>query len=208
MSQPVDELQPLSDQLKIRSIEVRGAEGPLPARLYTSGDAGAKRDSLIVFFHAGGFVSGDLEDADMFLRYLTDSNPEHAVLAAGYTLATVRPFPGSGGRRPRGAAVGQEKQGQARLDGQASDGGRDRSRRQSGGGVRADVARPGRPGTGWPDPDHADARPGLTTCSMREMQQAPELLDVADACAAAYRGYLPNAADRTTRMRRRCSRAV
>jgi acetyl esterase len=45
MSQPVDELQPLSDQLKIRSIEVRGAEGPLPARLYTSGDAGAKRDS-------------------------------------------------------------------------------------------------------------------------------------------------------------------
>jgi acetyl esterase/lipase len=38
--------------------------------------------------------------------------------------------------------------------------------------------------------------PGLTTCSMRELQ-APELLDVADACASAYRGYLPNAADRT-----------
>jgi len=38
--------------------------------------------------------------------------------------------------------------------------------------------------------------PGLTTCSMRAMP-AVEQAEVADACAAAYRGYLPNAADRT-----------
>ena len=30
-----DALPELSDRLKIRSLEVRGAEGPLPARLYT-----------------------------------------------------------------------------------------------------------------------------------------------------------------------------
>jgi acetyl esterase/lipase len=39
--------------------------------------------------------------------------------------------------------------------------------------------------------------PGLTTCSMRDLPAAPEMVEVADACAAAYRGYLPNAADRT-----------
>jgi acetyl esterase/lipase len=37
--------------------------------------------------------------------------------------------------------------------------------------------------------------PGLSTCSMRDMQHG-QVLEVADACAAAYRGYLPNAADR------------
>ena len=37
-----------------------------------SGDARQKRDTLTVFFHGGGFVEGDLEDTDMFLRFLAD----------------------------------------------------------------------------------------------------------------------------------------
>jgi acetyl esterase/lipase len=56
--------------LKIRELEVRGAQGPLAARLYLAGNSSAKRDALIVFFHGGGFVAGDLEEADEFLRHL------------------------------------------------------------------------------------------------------------------------------------------
>ena len=63
MNNPVEKLPTLSDQLKVRSLEVKGAEGPLAARLYTCGEAGLKRDALLVFFHSGGFVGGDLGDA-------------------------------------------------------------------------------------------------------------------------------------------------
>ena len=38
--------------------------------------------------------------------------------------------------------------------------------------------------------------PGLSTCSMREMPTCPDKARVFDECAAAYRGYLPHAADR------------
>jgi acetyl esterase/lipase len=39
--------------------------------------------------------------------------------------------------------------------------------------------------------------PGLSTCSMREMPTCPDKARVFDECAAAYRGYLPHAADRS-----------
>ena len=38
--------------------------------------------------------------------------------------------------------------------------------------------------------------PGLSTCSMRELPQDASAACVATTCAASYRGYLPNAADR------------
>jgi len=80
--------------LTTRELEVQGAAGLLGARLYMSSDApGVKRDSLIVFFHGGGFVAGDLEEADEFLRSLVACDPRHVVLASNYTLATASPFP-------------------------------------------------------------------------------------------------------------------
>jgi acetyl esterase/lipase len=39
--------------------------------------------------------------------------------------------------------------------------------------------------------------PGLSTCSMREVKLDDGMAEVADTCAASYRGYLPNGADRT-----------
>jgi acetyl esterase/lipase len=39
--------------------------------------------------------------------------------------------------------------------------------------------------------------PGLSTCSMREMPSCPDRAKVVDECVAAYRGYLPHAADRS-----------
>lgn len=192
-----DEALPqLSDTLKIRAIEVRGAEGTLPARVYTSGEAGIKRDSLIVFFHAGGFNSGDLDDADIFLRHLVDDSPDHIVLASGYTLATVRPFPAA--VEDAHAVLLWAKKNKAKL-------GWTGKRLlvagiEAGANLAAVCALMSRDRGGpalvgqlliMPMLD-----PGLSSWSMREMQNVPELLDVANACAVAYRGYLPNAADR------------
>ena len=51
---------PASDSaLNIRDMQVSGERDLLAARLYSSGPASVKRDSLIVFFHGGGFVAGD-----------------------------------------------------------------------------------------------------------------------------------------------------
>jgi acetyl esterase/lipase len=197
MNLPAEQLPELSGELKIRSLEVRGAEGPLPARLYTSGDAGAKRDSLIVFFHAGGFVSGDLEDADIFLRHMADDNPGHAVLAAGYTLATTSPFPAAVEDAHAVLLWAKKNKGKIGWSGKhllvaGIEAGANLA------AVCALMSRDrGGPALAGQILIMPMLDPGLSTCSMREMQAAPELLDVADACAAAYRGYLPNAADRT-----------
>ena len=196
MSSVAEPLPQLSDQLKVRGIEVKGAEGPLPARIYTCGEAGIKRDSLIVFFHAGGFNGGDLDDADIFLRHMANDSPDHIILASGYTLATVRPFPAAA--EDAHAVLVWAKKNKAKL-------GWTGKRLlvagiEAGANLAAVCALMSRDRGGpallgqilvMPMLD-----PGLSTWSMREMQNAPELLDVADACAAAYRGYLPNAADR------------
>jgi len=197
MNNPVEKLPTLSDQLKVRSLEVKGPEGPLAARLYTCGEAGLKRDALLVFFHAGGFVGGDLEDADIFLRHLADDSPHVAVLASAYTLATEKPFPAA--VEDAYAVLLWAKKNKAKLGWTGKQ--LLVAGIEAGANLAAVVAlmsrdRGGPALTGqvliMPMLD-----PGLTTCSMREMQAAPELLDVADACAKAYRGYLPNAADRT-----------
>ncbi|MES2348824.1 MAG: alpha/beta hydrolase [Pseudomonadota bacterium] len=197
MSGVAEPLPQLSDQLKVRGIEVKGAEGPLPARIYTCGEAGIKRDSLIVFFHAGGFNGGDLDDADIFLRHMANDSPDHIILASGYTLATVRPFPAAAEDAHAVLVWAKKNKGKLGWTG----------KRllvagiEAGANLAAVCALMSRDRGGpalmgqilvMPMLD-----PGLSTWSMREMQNAPELLDLADACAAAYRGYLPNAADRT-----------
>ena len=80
MSAVLDEVQLAVD---VREFEVGGADGPLAARLYLGSGAGApaKRDTLVVFFHGGGFVAGDLQEADEFLRYLAQCDTSRAVLA-------------------------------------------------------------------------------------------------------------------------------
>jgi acetyl esterase len=197
-TQPQDEVLPqLSDRLKVRGLEVQGAEGPLPARLYTSGDAVGKRDMLTVFFHAGGFVGGDMEDADMFLRYMADDHPDMAVLASSYTLASVRPFPAAVEDAHAVLAWAKKNKGKLGWSGkQLMVAGIEAGANLA--AVCALMSRDrGGPALAGQILIMPMLDPGLTTCSMREMQHAPELLDVADACAAAYRGYLPNAADRT-----------
>ena len=195
---PEGELAPLSDQLKVRNLDVRGAAGrALPGRLYLSGETREKRDALLVFFHAGGFVEGDLDDSDMFLRYLADGNPGHVVLASGYTLAPVEPFPAA--VEDAYAVLLWAKKNKAKL------GWNGKTLMVAGieaganlAAVCALMARDrGGPALAGQILVMPMLDPGLTSGSMRGMPAAPEMVDVAAACAAGYRGYLPNAADRT-----------
>jgi acetyl esterase/lipase len=80
-------------RVDVRPLTVQSERGPLPARLYRAAWAGARRPTLIVYFHGGCFIGGSLDDADAFLRQLAARNPQQAILAARYTLATERPFP-------------------------------------------------------------------------------------------------------------------
>jgi acetyl esterase len=188
---------PDSARLTTRDLEVGGAEGLLAARLYSDGSARAKKDALVVFFHGGGFVSGDLDDADVFLRHLAGDRAGHLVLAASYTLATERPFPAA--VEDAHAVLAWAKKNKAKL-------GWSGKRLvvagiEAGANLAAVCALMSRDRGGpalagqilvMPMLD-----PGLSTCSMREVKLGDDMAGVADTCAASYRGYLPNGADRT-----------
>ncbi len=75
----------------VRDLEIPGAAGPLKARLYTPEKSGEKRP-LLVFFHGGGFVLGDLDTHDDACRALCRDARIH-VLSVEYRLAPEHPFP-------------------------------------------------------------------------------------------------------------------
>ena len=70
---------------------VPAPHGGIPARLYTPPGGAAPR-GLLVYFHGGGFVVGDLESHDGVCRDLA-AGAEVAVLAVDYRLAPEHPFP-------------------------------------------------------------------------------------------------------------------
>ena len=74
----------------VRDMRVSGAVGALDARLYTP--AGQDRPPLVVYFHGGGFVEGDLDTHDEPCRILC-RQAGHAVLSVAYRLAPEHPFP-------------------------------------------------------------------------------------------------------------------
>ncbi|CAB4909724.1 unannotated protein [freshwater metagenome] len=82
-------------------LEVDGATGPLPARLYRPGGArnpaltwqpAADRLPLLLFFHGGGFVLGDRDSHDAVCRLLC-SAAGILVLSVEYRLAPEHPWP-------------------------------------------------------------------------------------------------------------------
>ncbi|MQP67276.1 alpha/beta hydrolase fold domain-containing protein [Niveispirillum sp. SYP-B3756] len=74
-----------------RDINLTGASGPLPARLYTPAGAPPVGPCLL-FFHGGGFVAGDLDSHDGFCRRFAALSGLR-VLSASYRLAPEHPFP-------------------------------------------------------------------------------------------------------------------
>ena len=75
----------------VRDLTIDGAAGRLPARHYSPDEPGGPHP-LVVFFHGGGFVLGDLDTHDAPCRLLCRHAGAH-VLSVDYRLAPEHPFP-------------------------------------------------------------------------------------------------------------------
>ena len=73
-----------------RDLEVPGATGPLPARIYRPEQDGPV--PTIAFFHGGGFVIGDIETHDNQCRTVCRAVGA-VVVSVAYRLAPEAPFP-------------------------------------------------------------------------------------------------------------------
>lgn len=76
----------------VRDLACPGPGGPIPLRLYDRNKDRRGSGPLILFFHGGGFVFGDLDSHDSFCRTLADRT-DMPVLAVDYRLAPEHPFP-------------------------------------------------------------------------------------------------------------------
>jgi len=78
---------------RLEPVEVPGPGGPLAARLYVPlGLPAGEAPPLLVYFHGGGWVIGDLETHDGTCRFLAAAAGV-AVLSIDYRLAPEHPFP-------------------------------------------------------------------------------------------------------------------
>jgi acetyl esterase len=81
---------PLAD---VRDTTVTGAAGQLRARMYTPEEALAEQEGpLVLYFHGGGWICGDLDTHDQACRALAQSSGAR-VLSVDYRLAPEHPFP-------------------------------------------------------------------------------------------------------------------
>jgi acetyl esterase/lipase len=72
-------------------IEVKGAAGPLGARVYRMSD---EKSPTVVFFHGGGWVAGDLETHDRQARWLAIETGA-VVVSVDYRRPPETRFPGA-----------------------------------------------------------------------------------------------------------------
>jgi acetyl esterase len=76
-----------------RDLEAPGASGAIPLRFYRpAGSAPADVLPVLVYYHGGGFVIGDLDTHDTLCRQLCNLSGS-AVVAVDYRLAPEHPFP-------------------------------------------------------------------------------------------------------------------
>lgn len=77
---------PLLPMRRVTELTVRGADGQLGARLYVPRSAPDTLGGLLVFFHGGGWVVGDLDSHDAYCRELAEEAGVR-VLSVDYRLA-------------------------------------------------------------------------------------------------------------------------
>jgi acetyl esterase len=75
----------------VRECTVDGHAGPRPARHYAPPEPAAGAP-LLLYFHGGGFVSGDIDVLDEACRLLCRHSGAH-VVSVSYRLAPEHPFP-------------------------------------------------------------------------------------------------------------------
>ena len=71
---------------------VPGPDGAVPIRIYTPRELGADKLPVLVFFHGGGWVIGDLDSHDNMCRYFANE-ADMVVVAVDYRLAPEHRFP-------------------------------------------------------------------------------------------------------------------
>src|SRR5260221_9669460 len=89
---------------RTEDFAIPGRAGKIPVRLYVphtiiqSGWRGIREDPrpiaapVLVYYHGGGFVAGDLESQDSLLRALANRS-QCIVISVGYRLAPANPYP-------------------------------------------------------------------------------------------------------------------
>src|SRR5260370_25483022 len=75
----------------VEDVEVKGAAGPLAARVYRTGHG---ISPTVVFFHGGGWVAGDLETHDRQARWLAIETGA-VVVSVDYRRPPETRFPGA-----------------------------------------------------------------------------------------------------------------
>lgn len=76
----------------IRDIQVAGATGEIPARYYRGLGAPDAQSPVLVFYHGGGYVIGDLDTHDHVCRKLANE-AGCVVISVDYRLAPEHKFP-------------------------------------------------------------------------------------------------------------------
>ncbi|WEK04157.1 MAG: alpha/beta hydrolase [Candidatus Devosia phytovorans] len=80
------------DGVETEDISVTGAEGELPARIYRPAGLLSRLNPVVLYFHGGGFVTGDLDSHDASARALARRTGA-IVVSAHYRLAPEHRLP-------------------------------------------------------------------------------------------------------------------
>lgn len=78
----------------IENFDIDGPAGRIPLRLYVPHieRSPTTTAAILVYYHGGGFVAGDLETHDTLLRALAD-RARCLVVSVAYRLAPENPYP-------------------------------------------------------------------------------------------------------------------
>lgn len=84
--------RPARPMARVEAVEIPGPAGQIAARRYVPHGARSESAPLLVYFHGGGWVIGDLDTHDAPCRFLA-ANSGVQVLSVDYRLAPEHPFP-------------------------------------------------------------------------------------------------------------------
>ena len=79
----------------VEDFTIKGSLGPITVRKYFNENSGTlinQKQPLIIYFHGGGFVMGDLESHDLVCRHLCKQT-NATIIAVDYKLAPEHKFP-------------------------------------------------------------------------------------------------------------------
>lgn len=80
------------DGVETEDITIAGADGDLPARIYRPIGLLSRLNPMALYFHGGGFVTGDLDSHDASARAIARRTGA-IVVSVAYRLAPEHPFP-------------------------------------------------------------------------------------------------------------------